>query len=242
MKKDEFINLVKTVILEVKKEKADKKDKDDSYLNGEKSKFRKDIDNDPSKTVQSLIKKIESAVKSIDKKIEVCQDYHNDISVKLKGVFSIRINPKWSGIYDVEAYRNMSDRVFAVGLSEEQVLNFIKVNFAINKKSYVQTAYDKSIDNLKDNSEKKVKDLPKVEPVKNMEVPKKDIENAVTDKKDEPNAPMATVKEKDVERQEDHVVEKNKEMPKMQKMIKKEVDNDLTTKFGDTSKMSKKVG
>jgi hypothetical protein len=31
-------------------------------------------------------------------------------------------------------------------------------------------------------------------------------------------------------------------MPKMQKMIKKEVDNDLTTKFGNTSKMSKKVG
>jgi len=223
MKKIEFRNFVKSIILEVKKEKGSG---ENCYLNGEKDKFKKDVDNKESETVHKLLGQIETAVKKIDKNISVILDDHNDIMVKHPGIFSIRVKPKWSGIFDVEAFRNMSDRVYAIGLDVKQVMNFIKVNFVANKKSYVQTAYDKSIGNLKDDSEKKAKELPKGNAVKQKEVGDKDKEDDVTDKKDEPDSPMKPVE--DVKRQEDHNVEKNKEMPKIQKMVKKEVDDDLT--------------
>jgi hypothetical protein len=236
MDKIAFKSLVREIILEVKKEKKNqddstylkKKDKETDYLNGEKDKYRKDVDNDPSKTVDSLVKKISGAVKKIDAKITVELDDHNDISIRLAGVFSIRVKPKFSGNYDVEAFRNMSDRIYAIGLDGDQVLNFIRVNFAISKKSYVQSAYDKSMSNLEDNSKKKSKELPKGDAVKEKEVSNKDKEDAVTDKKDQPDSPMSVVDEKDIERQADHNVEKNKEMPKIQKMVKKEIDDDLT--------------
>lgn len=229
MKRDEFKNFLKEVILEVKKEKKEKeslttpeKHGDKNYLNGEKNKFKRDLDNDPEKTVCKLMSQIEGIVKKIDKNITVVLDDHNDISIKFPGVFSIRVKPRWSGNFDIEAFRNMSDRVYAIALDNEQVLNFIKVNFSISKKCYVQSAYDKSMENLKDDSKKKSKDLPKGEPVKHKEVPDKDIKDQVTDKKDKPDAQLSVVDEKNIEKQSDHAIEKNKEMPKIQKMIKKE--------------------
>jgi hypothetical protein len=236
MDKNEFKSFLREVILEVKKENKDyedssyfkKKDKQNDYLNGEQDKYRKDVDNDPSKTVESLVKKIEYAVKRIDKKITVELDDHNDITIILAGVFRVRVIPKWSGIFDVEAFRNMSDRIYAVGLDNEQVLNFIKVNFAVTKKSYVQTAYDKSMSNLEDKSKKKAKELPKGESVKEKDIPEKDKEDEVSEKTDQPDSPMSVVKETDIQKQSDHGVEKNKEMSKIQKMIKTEVDDDLT--------------
>jgi hypothetical protein len=234
MKKDEFKNFVKSIILEVKKEKETpdsekkKSKKDSNYLNQEKSKYRDNVDNDKDNTVQKLISQIKPIVKKIHKDTTVFLDDHNDIMVRYPGMFSIRINPKWSGMFDVEGFRNMSDRVYAIGLSNEQVIDFIKKNFTGDNKSYVQMAYDKVKDQTVDATKRKVKDLPKGETVKHMEVDEDDIEKSVTDKKDEPDAQMSVVNDKDVKRQEDFDVQKNKQMPKIQKMIKKEVDDDLT--------------
>jgi hypothetical protein len=246
MKIEEFRSLVKNVILEVKKEKSetlydDKKNKKNSYLNNEKSKYKRNVDVKPSKTVHALLDKIAKAVNPIDPNIECILDDHNDISVRLPGVFRIRVTPRWSNNYNVEAYRNMSDRIYAVGLDDKQVMDFIRVNFVVSKKGYVQKAYDKSHDNLKDKTDKKVAELPKTEKIPEKEVPEKEKEDAVTDKKDEPTAQMSVAEEP--KRQEEHGVEKNKQMPKVQKMIKKEVDDSLTigkNDFGDTSKMGKK--
>lgn len=248
MKKEEFRNLVKSVILEVKKEKVadtpydDKKPGKNSYLNGEKSKYKKDVDNKPSKTVHALLDKITKLVGPIDKNIEALLDDHNDISVRLPGVFRIRISPKWSGMYDVEAYRNMSDRVYAIALNDKQVMDFIRVNFVNAKKGYVQKAYNKSMENMKDKTEKKVAELPKTEKVPEKEVPEKEKEDLGKDKDHDQSAPMAFVEEP--ERQEDHGVEKAKNMAKAVTMSKKEVDDSLTigkNEFGDTSKIGKKV-
>lgn len=229
MKINEFKNFVRSIISESKKKKSDedseKKEKTaiaKDYLDQETSKYRKDIDNEPSENIHKLLASIRAVVNKIGKKIEVFKDDHNDIMVRQAGIFYIRINPKWFGSFDVEAYRNLSDRIIAVGLNYTQLINFIKVNFSDKKASYVQTAYNKSKENLEDRSVKKAKELPKTEPVKNKEVPAKEKEDAVTDKDDEPNAPMAAVEEKDIKRQEDYGVEKNKRMAPMQKMIKKE--------------------
>jgi hypothetical protein len=231
MKKSEFKNFVRNILLEVKKEKDDSRDKVEKkseksdYRDGTESKYHRELDNDPDKTVSKLLAQVTRLVKKIDKKIKVVLDDHNDISVKLPGVFTIRITPKWSGVFDIEAFRNMTDRVYAIALTNEQVLNFIKVNFSNkDKKSYVQSAYDKSMENAEDNTKKKAKELPKGEPVKHMDAD--DLEYEEGD--DETDSEMEPVKEKKIERQEDHGVEKNKMMSKIQRMIKKEVDDSLT--------------
>ena len=232
MKKTDFKNLVKTIICEVKKAKKESdvsnENSGDDYLNQEKSKFRANVENDPKETATSLLKSVTSLVKKIDKDNCAELDDHGDIKASQPGVFYIRISPKWAGMYDVEAYKNMSDRIYAIGLNKNQVMDFIKVNFSEKKTGYVQSAYDKSLGNLKDNSEKKSKELPKGEPVKTKDVAKSDKEDAVTEKTDQPDSPLKTVDDKKIERQEDHGVEKAKNMPKAQKMSKKTVDDDLT--------------
>lgn len=246
MNRDQFRNFVKGVILEVKKEKSEqeeapymeKKDGTTNYLNGEKTKYKKNVDVKPNKTVHALLEKIEKAVKRIDGDISVELDDHNDITVIFAGVFRVRIRPNWSNNYNVEAFRNMTDRVYAIGLDDKQVLNFIKVNFATQKKSYQQKAYDKSMDNMKDKTEKKAAELPKTEPIDPIEVPEKEKEESEDDQDD----PMSVVEKP--KRQEDHGVEKAKNMTKAVKMSKKEVDDSLTigkNDFGDTSKIGKKV-
>lgn len=248
MNRDEFRNLVKTVILEVKKEREEdplytkKKEKKNNYLNGEKSKYTRNVDNKQNKTVHALLDKIVKIVNPIDPNIEAILDDHNDISVRLPGMFRIRVRPNWSNNYNVEAFRNMSDRVYAIGLDDKQVLNFIRVNFAANKKGYVQGAYDKAMDQTKDKTEKRAAELPKTEKVPNKEVPEKDIEDLGKDEDHDQSAPMSVAEEP--ERQEDHGVEKAKNMKKAVTMSKKDVDDSLTIKkneFGDTSKIGKKV-
>jgi predicted dienelactone hydrolase len=245
MNKEQFRQYVKSILLEVKKEKddGDKKDpKAKNYLDSTQSKYKKDVEGDFNETSAKLVKQIERLVKTIDKSASVVLDDHNDITAILPGEFRIRINPVGASLFNVEAFRNMSDRVYAIALSKEQVIDFVKVNFVARKKGYVQSAYDKSMDNMKDASDKKSKELPKGNPVKAIQVSDKNKEDAVTDKKDLPNAPMSPAE--DPKRQEDHDVEKAKNMAKAQKMSKKVVDDTLVIgkkDFGDTSKIGKKV-
>lgn len=245
MNKEQFRQCIKSILLEVKKEKdgGDKKDpKSKNYLDSTDSKYKKDVSGEFGDTSAKLVQQIEKIVKKIDKNASCVLDDHNDITAVLPGEFRIRINPSGAGLFNVEAFRNMADRVYAVALSKEQVIDFVKVNFAIRKKGYVQSAYDKSMENMKDASEKKSKDLPKGEPVKSVTVPEKEKEDAVTDKKDLPNAPMSPAEEP--KRQEDYDVQKSKNMAKAQKMSKKVVDDTLVIgkkDFGDTSKIGKRV-
>jgi hypothetical protein len=226
MNKDEFRNLVKSVILEVKQEKKDgspymkRKDGPNSYLNGEKSKYQRNVDNKSNKTVHALLDKITKLVNPIDPNIECILDDHNDISVRLPGVFRIRIAPHWSNNYNVEAFRNMSDRVYAIGLNDKQVMDFIRVNFVANKKGYVQSAYDKAMDQTKDKTEKKAKEIPKTEPVKNLDPTEKEKEAGISNDVDKQDEPMKVAEEP--ERQEDHGVEKAKNMAKSMAMSKRD--------------------
>lgn len=245
MNKEQFRQYVKSILLEVKKEKdsGEKKDpKTKDYLDSTSSKYKRDVDGGFDDTAAKLVQQIERVVKKIDKQATCVLDDHNDITAILPGEFKIRISPRGASLYNVEAFRNMTDRVYAVSLSKEQVIDFVKVNFAVRKTGYVQSAYDKSMENMKDSSEKKSKELPKGETVKTIEVPEKNVEDAVIDKKDLPNSPMSPAEEP--KRQEDHSVEKAKNMAKAQKMSKKVVDDTLVIgkkDFGDTSKIGKKV-
>lgn len=245
MNKEQFRQYVKSILLEVKKEKddGDKKDsKSKDYLDNTESKYKRDVDGDFNNTSARLVQQIEKIVRKIDKNASVVLDDHNDVTAILPGEFRIRVSPVGASLFNVEAYKNMTDRVYAIALSNEQVIDFVKANFVARKKGYVQSAYDKSMENMKDASEKKSKELPKGEPVKPVEVTDKEKEDAVTDEKDLPDAPMYPSEEP--KRQEDHGVEKAKNMAKAQKMAKKVVDDTLVIgkkEFGDTSKIGKKV-
>ena len=242
MKKNEFHNFVKSIILEVKKEKkvSDEKEKSKDYLNNEEPKYKRDVDKKHDESTSKLIKSIRAIVNKIGKGINVVGDVRGNVVVEMPEMFYVKITPKWSGIYDVEAFKDLTDRIYAVGLSYQQILDFIKVNFSKDKTGYVQSAYDKSMNNIKDSSEKKSKDLPKGEVVKHKEVFNKDKEDLSKDH-DQSNS-LETIKEKDIERQEDHGIEKPKTMSSAVKMSKKTIDDELVTSdFGNTSKMSKKV-
>lgn len=248
MNKEQFRQYVKSLILEVKKEKKEddskKEPKSKNYLDSTESKYRSDVDRDSKvDTSANLANKIDRIVKKIDKMASCVVDDYNDITATLPGVFKIRIKPVGAGLFNVEAFKNMTDMVHAIALSKEQVIDFVKVNFVTRTPGYVQSAFDKTRKNMEDQT-KKAKELPKGEPVKHVEVPEKEKEDAVTEKNDQPTALMSVVKEKDVERQEDHDVEKAKNMAKSVKMAHKEVDGTLVIgkkDFGDTSKMGKKV-
>jgi hypothetical protein len=230
MNKEQFRQYVKSIILEVKKDKKENSEKTDTkssdYLNNTDSKYKRDVDGKFGETSAKMVKQIERIVKKIDKNASVVLDDHNDITAILPGEFRIRVSPKGAGLFNVEAYKNMTDRVYAVSLSTEQVIDFVKINFVARKKGYVQSAYDKSMDNLKDSSEKKSKDLPKSNAVKKVEVSDKDKEDL--SKKHDQSIPLEPVDEKDVERQEDHDVEKPKNMAKSLKTAHKEIDGELT--------------
>jgi hypothetical protein len=137
MKKDQLKTLIKSIITEVKSVKSDNKQSTTTT-------FNRDVDNNVDKTAESLVGSIKTTVKKINKSITVEVTSKNDIMVCLSGSFYIKIVPKWSNNYDVEAYRNMSDRIFAPGLDDKRVLEFIKANFSENKSSYVKSSYDKS--------------------------------------------------------------------------------------------------
>lgn len=220
MKIDKFRTLVQSVLREVKEERKKTSDKN-NYLDGTDSQYKQNVNNDVDTTVESLVSKIKTVVSRIDKKITVKLDDHNDIMVVFVGVFTIRVRPNWSGNFNIEAYRNMTDRVYAVGLTDNQIIDFIKVNFNKNQDSYIQTAYNKIIKNRKD-ATKKDKDLPKTEIVKVKELTKTEKVKTSGENKQTPSDPMETVDAKKLELQSDHKVEKNKEMPKIQKMIKRE--------------------
>ena len=210
-----YKSLFTSLILEAKKEmeQEDSDIKDKDYKNQEQSKYSKNIDMDYDNSPTKLVKSLQYLTKRINKNIEVFIDDHKDVKVVLKDVFYVRINPKFRGYFDVEAYKNMTDRIYAIGLSFDQVLNFVKVNFGVKTKSYVQSAYDKSMDNLVDKTKKQVKDLQQSEPLKVKDVDKKEIEKSIDKKEDEPNAPMSTVNDKKIEKQVDHEPVK----PKMKK-------------------------
>lgn len=231
MNKDQFRQFVKSLILEVSKESKSDDDKKESkskdYLDNTDEKYTSDVDGSYDKTSEKLCGQLDRIVKKINKAASCTLTVNNEIIASIPGEFTIRVKPVGPNLFNVEAYRNMSDLVYAIALDKEQVIDFVKVNFVTRKKSYVQGAFDKSRENLKDKT-KKEKDLPKGEPVKPAEVSDKDKEDAVTDKNDDPSSPMTSVKEKDIERQEDHAVEKAKNMSKAVKMAHKEVDSDLT--------------
>lgn len=206
-------SIIRKLILEAKLEKR----KEDSEKESKNKKT----------TSLELEKSLITIAKKINKNIVVKIDDHGDVRVDLDGKFYVRIRPNFNNNFDVEAYRNLSDRIYAISQTFEQVKEFVKVNFSSEKDDYVTTSYKTG--QTPEDKTKKSKDLPETEKVSEKEVEKSEIE--VADEKsggdERQDAPLEPVAKK-IEKQSDHDVEKAKNMKKAEKMSKKVVDDDLT--------------
>jgi len=104
-----------------------------------------------SKSKEEILDTITKAASEADKSSTVIWDDHDDIMINVRDLNSIRITPRWSNSYNIEAYTKNEDRIVVVGQTLEQVLSFIKENLK-NNETNTEKAYKKSVDNEKEKS------------------------------------------------------------------------------------------
>ena len=121
-----------------------------------------------------ILDAILKAVKPIDSSIVVVWDDHDDISVRARDMFQVRIVPRWENSYNIEAMVRNEDRIYVTNQTIEQVIEFLKINLK-NATTATQKAYDKSKQNADLKNDKTSapdkgmpqKDKPKILPLTN---------------------------------------------------------------------------
>jgi len=228
--KESFQSLIRSLILEVKKEKEEKSinvDVDEAEKEAQLKQYRKGGNKPDEIDNENMAAQLQKDVNKLSKNIAVFWDDHNDLTVDAKDLFKVRISKMWENNFNVEAFIKKQDRIKVIGLNWEQVRNFVKTNFVTILKTYTTKSYEKSIQNLEDRSAKKSKELPKTEPVKQKEVEKNDKEDAVQDEKDLPHSKMSDVDDKKIKKQSDH--KEDKSITKKKVSSKMDKDDDTLT-------------
>ena len=145
----------------------------------------------------------------------------NFIVIDAGELFTVRINERWENNFDVTAMIRLQDRVKAIGLSWQQVKDFVKANFSDVAKSYVTKSKDKAIDNGEDKVPARDSDLAdtsvpaKQAPLKPAEDGDGEAEDMVKDKEDEPSAQMKQVTEPREDPETKNKADDNKTTPKV---------------------------
>jgi hypothetical protein len=104
-----------------------------------------------TKSKEEILDTITKAAQGVEKSSTVIWDDHDDIMINCRDLNFIRITPRWSNSYNIEAFTKNEDRIVVVGQSLDQVVSFIKVNLK-NQETNTEKAYKKSIDNEKEKS------------------------------------------------------------------------------------------
>jgi hypothetical protein len=191
-----------------------------------------------------LFSELERLVNGIDENFEVILDDNDDFTINARELGKVRICPRWENNFDIEFYTKMQDRVRVIGATWEQAKDFVKANLKPDAKTKVDTAYNKSIDHLKDREVIKKSAGPDNDIVKNrLEDPehtklkdtKKDDmdykEKQVKKDEDQPDQPMKQVTEpgKDPEGKNKNIKETTKVKPSKHKNDKKLIVKDKKT-------------
>jgi hypothetical protein len=167
-----------------------------------------------TKSKFDLLEDMDKLVKGINKNYMVIWDDHDDISINAKDLFRIRIIPRWENSYHIEAYTRNEDRLYITGQTWDQVKEFVEENLK-SVEPHTEIAYNKSLGNYKDKTDKAVKELsqkdkPKTLPLTNEPVKKTEnkdknyTEDQVKKDDDLPEKPMRELK--DVKKQRDYKV------------------------------------
>jgi hypothetical protein len=179
--KESFRDLIREVIFEVKTSK--RKDNNENKTDNSKDVGREDkaylrnrkndekADNDADLTNEALRQLLEKEAHKVDDTIKVYWDDHKDLKVDASEKLYIKINRRFTNSFDVEAYKRMADRIYAINLTLEQLKDFVRVNLEkINGPDCKTTAYNKSIDHKIDKTNAPKKDDPKPNSIKQKEV------------------------------------------------------------------------
>lgn len=188
---------------------------------------------------EKLVDELERLVRGINEKFSVSLDDNDDFYVDARELGKIRICPRWENNFDIEFYTKMQDRVRVIGATWDQAKNFVKANLKVDTKTKTQTAYKKSIDNIKDREEIKKSAGPDHDIVKNrLESPEKSKvkdtkkddmdynEKQVKSDDDQPDQPMKDAKLEDKNK---NIKETSKVKPPKHKNDKKLIVKDKKT-------------
>ena len=211
--------LIKRMIRENMQTKKDEDTPNDSYDPQDvKDRVRQEKERDEGKSFEDILKKLSSAAKSIDPKIIVSFDDHKDFNVEVPQAFRVRISPRWENNFDVEAFVESNDRIKVIGLTLDQVIDFIKTNFADKVKDNVKKAMDKVDDQKKDKTKIPKPDVDGTKGVKEFK-PEKKTQDMTKKDEDLPGAQMREVPS-DVKRQNKFTDKDNKVSPPKHKLDK----------------------
>jgi hypothetical protein len=203
-RKSQLKFLIKNLIKEVMQTKKDKKTDDGSY-------DPLDVDNRTSlekdrpqgKSFDQIMDKLSKSVKSIDKNIIVSFDDNKDFNVERPQAFRVRISPRWENNFDVEAMIEGNDRIKIVGLTIDQVIDFIKVNFTDSVKDVKKKSYEKVVDQTKDVSNKPKPDIDGTKGVSEYK-PKEKIDKLPKKEEDDTGSPMKEVNVDELKKQREY--------------------------------------
>lgn len=196
--REKLKGLIKKVIKEVMQTKKDKKtDADDSYDPLDiKDRVRLEKDRPPGKPVEEILKTLEKAAKSVSDEAVVSW-INKDFTIEVPGPqsFRIRVMPRWENNFDVEAWIKDNDRIKIIGLTLEQVVDFVKENFSDGEQSDVRKKeYFKAVDQTKDVTKGPKPDVDGAKGVKEYK-PEEKTKDMTEREEDLPGAPMKKVDE-----------------------------------------------
>lgn len=197
----------------------------------QKSKIKKVLTKLISEALEERKKRLEKSHKEIESQLDKeVKKINKDYSIKLNDAgnfelcecdpYHVDVRPRWEDNFEVLAYKDSSDRTKKIGLSLEEVVEFLKEYLKEGQKNYVDSAYQKSVDNSKDKELKKKKE-------DGPQETEEKVENAVEKKEDLPDQPMQDVNLKKIEKQSDHSINGEKVKYK----APKKSDDSLTVKF-----------
>ena len=165
-----------------------------------------------SNSKEEILDVITKAAQGAEKSSTVVWDDHDDIMINVRDLNSIRITPRWSNSYNIEAFTKNEDRIVVVGQSLDQVVSFIKENLK-NQETNTEKAYKKSVDNEKEKSidapDKGLnqKDKPSPKKIGAASNKNKDF-NEDLEKKNPQNTPMEELKNQ--KKQDEHPIKGTK--------------------------------
>jgi hypothetical protein len=205
--RDKLKSIIKKMIresVEAGEIKKDKKTKDDSFDPQDvKDRVAIEKDRPEGKSFEEILKKLESVAKAIDPKVIVTFDDHKDFNVEVPQAFRVRISPRWENNFDVEAFVESNDRIKVIGLTLDQVVDFLKQNFTEKVKDNVQKSVDKVDANRKDQVKEPSPGIDSSKGIKQFK-PEKKTKDAVEKDEDLPGAPMAEVEVDKLKHQRDY--------------------------------------
>ena len=215
MKIDQLRQLISESITEViaerkcQKKRLDENTKFATLLKGLIAEVIEEKSTEFEKTCTEIEEELNKTAQKINKSYSVTKNDAGDFELCGCEPYHIHVRPRWNNSFEVLAYKDKTDRTKKIGLTYDEVKEFIKDYLTSDKPNYLDAAYNKAAENSVDKEKKKNQgDKP----------PEKD---------EYPDQSMQDINLKKVERQSDHSVKGEK--PKYK--FPKQTDDSLTIKF-----------